>query len=524
MENRLLALIDLDGTLLSHRSKISKHNLEGIKQFLIDGNQIAICTGRWPVSATIFNDTIEKFTSLKNKYLISLNGSLIFNLIENKIIYESLIDSNIFSQLVNLIKDNNFALWIYSKKGIENRKIYTHKINLKWLMNKFNYGKIVDLKEMSNDDEIYKILVFNFGLFSHKKFTDFGQLLKNNFEKDLTVSLTSRHCIEITGLNASKGDGLDFLSNLEKINPLKFVAIGDSGNDISMFKKAGHKICLGNKNKTLYSWANKQIKNKKGVKKALDYVKNINFNFDKEKTLLIDFTGIKYFNINQSEFNKYEAFWNFLINQNNIAILSHLSMWDMQNMFKHFFINEKVLLISDSGNNIKFCKNKDKYLSKNIFSLTQLVCIRGLLASSINNNPNISVLINRLNDKNIFLSTNKSNYSYFLNNSMFSNENIEFVNLSDNTSYLEELKDVTSVNIFGLDRIPEEANLKSLNVCFENNVLRLSLKNDEDFNYEKIIKKQLSDNILKIDARQLLENNQTIFDEVNKFIIQHFLK
>ena len=89
MENRFLALIDLDGTLLSHRSKISKHNLEGIKEFLNDGNQVAICTGRWPVSATIFNDTIEKFTSLKNKYLVSLNGSLIFNLIENKIIYES---------------------------------------------------------------------------------------------------------------------------------------------------------------------------------------------------------------------------------------------------------------------------------------------------------------------------------------------------------------------------------------------------------------------------------------------------
>lgn len=524
MENRFLALIDLDGTLLSHRSKISKHNLEGIKEFLNDGNQVAICTGRWPVSATIFNDTIEKFTSLKNKYLVSLNGSLIFNLIENKIIYESLIDSSIFNQLINLIKDNNFALWIYSKKGIENRKIYTHKIGLKWLMNKFNYGKIVDLKEMLDDDQVYKILVFNFGLFSHKRFSEFGKMLKNNFEKDLTISLTSKYCIEITGLNASKGNGLDFISDIEKINPMNFVAIGDSGNDISMFKKAGHKICLGNKNKTLYSWANKQIKNKKGVKKALDYVNGLNYSFDKEKTLLIDFTGIKYFNINQSEFNKYEALWNFLINQNNVAILSHLSMWDMQNMFKNFFINEKIILISDSGNNIKFCKNKDKYLSKNIFSLTQLVCIRGLLASRINNNPNISVLINRLNDKNIFLSTKKSNYAYFLENSMFSIENIEFINLSDNSSYLEELKDVTSVNIFGLDAIPKDVNFKSLNVNFENNVLRLSLKSNEESNFEKIIKKELSENILKINAKELLENNQIIFNEVNKFIVQHFLK
>lgn len=524
MENRLLALIDLDGTLLSHRSKISKHNLEGIRDFLKNGNQVAICTGRWPVSATIFNKTIEKFTLLKNKYLVSLNGSLIFNLIEDKIIYESLIDFQTFNELISLIKQNNFALWIYSKKGIENRKIYTYRIGLKWLMNKFNYGKIVDLNEMPNDDQVYKILVFNFNLFSYKKFYEFGEMIKSNFDKKLTISHTSKHCIEITGINASKGNGLDFISGLEKIDPINFVAIGDSGNDISMFKKAGHKICLGNKNKTLYSWANKQIKNKKGVKKALDYVNNLKYSFDSEKTLLIDFTGIKYFDINQSEFNKYEAFWNFLINKNNIAILSHLSMWDMQNMFKSFFINEKVLLISDSGNNIKFCKNKDKYLSKNIFSLTQLVCIRGLLVSCINKNPNVSILINRLNDKNVFLSTNENNFSYFLENSMFSNQNIEFVNLTNNENYLEKLKNVTSINIFGINKIPEDANLKSLDVHFENNILRLSLKNKDNLAYEKIIKKELSKNIFKISAKKILENNQIIFDEVNKFVIQHFFK
>ena len=107
---------------------------------------------------------------------------------------------------------------------------------------------------------------------------------------------------------------------------------------------------------------------------------------------------------------------------------------------------------------------------------------------------------------------------------MFSNENIEFINLSDNSSYLEELKDVTSVNIFGLNAIPEDVNFKSLNVNFENNVLRLSLKINEESNFEKIIKKELSENILKINAKELLENNQIIFNEVNKFIIQHFLK
>ena len=99
------AFIDLDGTLLNQRKIIPKNNLIALKKYVENDGNIVITTGRWPISAKKINDKIEKFSQIKNKYLISMNGANIFDLKENKIIYEKQINLNIFNEILQETKN-----------------------------------------------------------------------------------------------------------------------------------------------------------------------------------------------------------------------------------------------------------------------------------------------------------------------------------------------------------------------------------------------------------------------------------
>ncbi|MDE5545801.1 MAG: HAD family hydrolase [Malacoplasma sp.] len=253
------AFIDLDGTLLNQRKRIPKNNLIALKKYVENDGNIVITTGRWPISAKKINDKIEKFSQIKNKYLISMNGTNIFDLKENKIIYEKQINLNIFNEILQETKNYNISAWIYSKKGIENKTVYSVKIPIKKIISKFNYGKIVELKNKKiENDHIYKAL---FLTWTKKEMSKFISFLKEKYENYLSIVEISNKVIEVTAKNTSKGEAIKIIQKIEKFKFENTVALGDSQNDLSMFKVCNYKICFNSEEKNLVDLANVSFKN-----------------------------------------------------------------------------------------------------------------------------------------------------------------------------------------------------------------------------------------------------------------------
>lgn len=260
------AFIDLDGTLLNSHKKITNNNLEALKNFVDFGGKIILITGRWPVSAFFYNNQIEQYTKQKNLYLVSLNGSLIYDLKNNQTIKDICIEDDIWKKLILFRKKFKLGLWIYFKKGIKDKTVLILNIPFKRIISYFNLGKVLSPKNVNNITDVYKILFLSL---RKKKIDKAFNWLKQYMSDYLEVIKTSKYNLEITAKNTDKGEALIYLSNLLKINKNEIVCFGDSGNDVPMFKQSNMNIAINPRNENLVPLSNHVVTGKDAIAKAL---------------------------------------------------------------------------------------------------------------------------------------------------------------------------------------------------------------------------------------------------------------
>ena len=104
-----LIAIDLDGTLLNSYGQVSEKNRLALKQAQENGAQIVLSSGRSTKSVkNIANDIGD------NKYIICGNGSLIYDLQKEEIIYDKFIDKKKALQIINICEQNSIYYNVYT--------------------------------------------------------------------------------------------------------------------------------------------------------------------------------------------------------------------------------------------------------------------------------------------------------------------------------------------------------------------------------------------------------------------------
>lgn len=256
MKYKVLAL-DLDGTLLSRKKNISSNNLKALIKFIDLGGFVCFVTGRSLTSAKTIADKFEALSNGKKiTYIACLNGTLIYDNINNSYVEENTLDVNVANAIFKECKDNHLAFATYTKSGMidRNMEIYGYR-GFTWLINLFNkQTKITTLNSINQDDRIYKINVIR--KFSEKKFVFVGNLIKDEFCNELDISYTSTWLYEVTKDGINKGSAIEKISKLLNVSLDEIVAFGDSSNDIPMFKKVGLAIVARDKHKHVLEYAN----------------------------------------------------------------------------------------------------------------------------------------------------------------------------------------------------------------------------------------------------------------------------
>lgn len=252
-----LIATDLDGTLLNSNHEISKENIEALKLAIEQGTEITIATGRTYADAKAICERANICA-----HIISNNGSLTHSK-EGKKLKADTIDKQCIKEVLSWLNDNEYFYEVCTAKNIfspsntkavlENdfykAKIKNSSLSKDVLNNMIDLifsqeGVILidDIKDIVNADLDYcSITAVSF---------DKDKLQKGRelFSKHTSLSLviSSEFNFEMVNNNASKGNSLEYLANQLDI-PLKdVIAIGDNYNDISMFKKAGISVAMGN--------------------------------------------------------------------------------------------------------------------------------------------------------------------------------------------------------------------------------------------------------------------------------------
>lgn len=253
MRKNILIGIDLDGTLLTSKKQITGVTRETLADVIKKGVRIVPVTGR-PISG--LPDALCEIPGIQ--YVITNNGAVIYDLSNEKIIYEESIPMKICIEIYDMTFQYADAFEVFLEGvGMESAASYS------WLTERFRGKAIMGYLEKSRrcvtDLRAYltrsRGAVDGISLMCGKK-SD-CEIIKQQLQKfdGICVIEEAENELELHSLHAGKGNALVKLGERLGIQQEDIVAIGDGNNDIDMFRKAGTAIAMENATPNLKRFA-----------------------------------------------------------------------------------------------------------------------------------------------------------------------------------------------------------------------------------------------------------------------------
>lgn len=126
-----IVAVDLDGTMLNKYGIVTEETKQTIKQTIEKGTDVIIASGR-PIDSI---KTIAKEIG-SNNYFIAGNGSLIYDIKNDKIIYEKFLSKQKILEIAKICEENSISYNIYTEdtiiaKQLKYNVLYYYKENLK---------------------------------------------------------------------------------------------------------------------------------------------------------------------------------------------------------------------------------------------------------------------------------------------------------------------------------------------------------------------------------------------------------
>lgn len=243
-----MVCIDMDGTLLGPRKRISKKNKSAIKMAHDKGIEIVVTTGRIYNNAAYFSNLL----GVKSP-VIAANGAIVLDEKNNEVIYQSHILTEDCIKLLDILDTHRTFYQFYTDDTIYCNNWVT-KISTRVFMTKqtsfehlkVNYINIqgkkawVDLFK-SKRKEIVKCVIVSP---NKRKINE----IRSEISKlsNIIVFGAGEHSLEVNYKTVSKGNAVRILGEKYNIKKEEIICIGDNENDISMIEYAGVGIAMGN--------------------------------------------------------------------------------------------------------------------------------------------------------------------------------------------------------------------------------------------------------------------------------------
>ena len=285
-----LITIDLDGTLLNRYGEVTEYTKNIIKQVTQKGILVVLASGR--ISESVL--TIAKEIGA-NKYYISGNGSVLYDMKKNEILYENYLNKEKVLEIIELCEKNSIYYNIYTESSViakslnYNVAFYNYENTKKSSDKKTEINIVEDVYDYVKKLNTNKFLKMTICDESKIVFSSILRKLKNISNIDvLEVSHMSQKKIkagtneisvgyyytEVSSKNVDKWYAIEEIMKLENIEQEEVMSFGDNNNDILMIKNAGLGIAMGHSNEQVKKVANfiTKTNDEDGVAKALENI------------------------------------------------------------------------------------------------------------------------------------------------------------------------------------------------------------------------------------------------------------
>jgi len=230
---RLIAL-DLDGTVLREDLRVSERTKEAVREVRCQGVEVVICTGRMFATALPYAQELEL-----DLPLITYQGAIVKSL-SGEVLYRREVPLTRARQVVLEARAHGFAANMYMDDLLHVEHLtpqgekYINKLGIP-------FRKVDDLLTLLESDPT-KLLVLN----EEEKLDAFARFWREKYGNSLYVTKSLATYLEFLHPEATKGRGLAALADYLGIPREQVMAVGDSWNDMEMFKFAGFSVAMGN--------------------------------------------------------------------------------------------------------------------------------------------------------------------------------------------------------------------------------------------------------------------------------------
>lgn len=242
--NYKLIAIDMDGTLLNSKGRVTERNKEAIRKATEKGVKVVISTGRIFTSAMYYARLIGLVTPI-----IACNGAYVSEYHRDNVILENPIDKKDIIEVFKVFEEKDLYYHFYDNENFYTRDLDFNSLKYyKWNEKQPEEDRInieiiknpIDFIN-KNNKKIYKIVVMD---------DDVDKIIKTRKElsnrNNIDIVSSWHGTIDIMFKGVSKGNALEELCKLHKIKEKEVIAIGDNENDLSMLKFAGTSVAMKN--------------------------------------------------------------------------------------------------------------------------------------------------------------------------------------------------------------------------------------------------------------------------------------
>lgn len=270
MSIKMIAM-DMDGTFLDDDKNIPAENIEAVRACADRGIEIVPATGRTLLGLP---DEVKNMPGVR--YAITVNGAVVVDLKEDKVINTCKLDSKLAVRIMELARDSEDDIMYdayvdgigYTTENFRKRFDYYVQTPVLVELLKKTRKVVNDTIEYVCDGE-KEVEKINFFFRDEQARQRMRKLLETIPEVIATSAIPSN--LEINAKGADKGSALLRLAEHLGIRQEETMAFGDGGNDVTMIKKAGIGVAMENGYESVKAEADHitASNNEAGVAKAI---------------------------------------------------------------------------------------------------------------------------------------------------------------------------------------------------------------------------------------------------------------
>ena len=239
---KLIAL-DLDGTLLDDRGRITERSVTAIENAVAAGFLVVLATGRPPHMAIPVTEALVGTV----RHVVGGNGSIISTFpetldAEGQLLHLIGFEIDDAYTVISTLRDHDvdFGFALATDAG------FAHEQGFADLMPAAVHDEPVGDVTTIGGTQAFKLLAFHATMSVHDLIATVPNLIGGRTSTELLVSHMGADAIEIGPADADKCTGLRWLCEHLGVAAADVIAVGDEWNDLTMLEWAGRGVAMGN--------------------------------------------------------------------------------------------------------------------------------------------------------------------------------------------------------------------------------------------------------------------------------------